>query len=81
MGRFYLPELGDHGKYNLFPGREADADNILDPLEQFHLFICPEDDAAPYQQFTVAITPPGAALPLPVLITAPGRIQPVIVPN
>ena len=58
-----------------------DADNILDPHEQFDLFICPEEGAAPYQQFTVAITPPEAALPLPVRITAPGRIQPIMVLN
>ena len=38
-------------------------------------------EAAPYQQFTGAISPPWAALPLPVHITAPGGIQPVIVPN
>jgi len=69
------------GKYNLLPGNEADADNILDPHEQFDLFICPEEGAAPYQQFTVAITPPGAALPLPVHITAPGSIQPIMVLN
>jgi hypothetical protein len=67
------------GKYNQLPGHVADADNILDPHEQFDLFICPEDGAAPYQQFTVAITPPGAALPLPVPITAPGSIQPIMV--
>ena len=69
------------GKYNLLPGHEANADNILNPHEQFDLFICPEEGAAPYQQFTVAITPPGAALPLPVHITAPGSIQPIMVLN
>jgi hypothetical protein len=68
-------------KCNLLPGHEANADNILDPYERFDLFICPEAGVAPYQQFTVAITPPGAALPLPVRITVPGRIQPIMVLN
>jgi len=69
------------GKYNLLPGHDANADDILDPDEQFHLFICPKDGAAPYQQVTIAIAPRGAALPLPVSITTPGQIQPSMVLN
>jgi hypothetical protein len=75
------PNWTIRGKYNLLRGYEANSDNILDPSEQFDPFICPEAGAAPYQQFTVAITLPRAALPLPVSLIAPASIQLVIVLN
>jgi archaellin len=66
------------GKYAMLPGRSADTDNILEPGEQFALLMCPAEGAAPYQQITVAISPQGDALPLPVRITTPARIKPVM---
>jgi hypothetical protein len=65
-------------KYNMLPYQSADADNILEPNEQFELLVCPLRGAGPYDQFTVTISPQGNALPLPVVLTAPARIQPVM---
>lgn len=69
------------GKSYSFPESVAENDNILDANERFDLFICPFAGAAPNPQFTVAITLPWAALPLPVAITPPGGIRPITAPN
>ena len=66
------------GKSNMLPGQSADADTILEQNEQFELLICPSGGTPPYQQFTIAVSPAGNALPLPVSVSAPGRIQPIM---
>jgi len=62
----------------MLPGQSADADNILEPNEQFELFICPSNATVPYQEFIVVIDPARGALPLPVSRSAPALIRPVI---
>lgn len=62
-------------KLNMLPGKSADADDILEPNEQFVLFICPSNGMASNEQATLTISPAGDAFPLPVQITAPSIIQ------
>ena len=66
------------GKYNMLPGRTADADEWLEPGEQFQVLICPSRGTAPYQSFMLGMYPDGVAVPLRVTRTAPSRIQPVM---
>jgi hypothetical protein len=68
-------------KTNLLPGQSADEDIILEPNEPFELVICPTGGALPYQPLIIAVSPAGNALPLPVSLTAPGRIQPLMMLN
>jgi hypothetical protein len=65
-------------KYNLLPGRTADADNWLEPGEQFELLICPSEGVRPYGMFTLVIKPDGTAEPLSLGRTVPFRIDPVM---
>jgi len=65
-------------KYNMLPFQSADGDNILEPDEAFELLVCPIWGVAPSDRFTVTISPQGNALPLPVALTAPARIRPVM---
>jgi hypothetical protein len=44
-------------KGNFIPLKSADQDLFLEDTEQFTLLICPAGHAAPYQQFTLTITP------------------------
>jgi len=64
-------------KLNMLPGKSANADDILDPNEQFVLFICPSAGLAPNAQAILTIAPAGDAFPLPVQITAPSFVQPI----
>ena len=64
-------------KNNILPGHTADADNLLEPGEQFLILACPAKPAAPYQSFTLILHPDGVAMPLPITRTAPMRIMPV----
>lgn len=75
----FCPNWTITGKYNLLPGRTADADNWLEPGEQFRILICPSQTVAPYQSFTLTLHPDGVAMPLSLPRMAPGRIQPVMV--
>jgi len=47
------------GKYNVIPMKLANSNNILEPGEQFMIFICPETPLPAYQQFTVRIKDTG----------------------
>ena len=66
------------GKYNMLPGHVADADNWLEPDEEFEILVCSTHGARPYESFTVTLSPEGTALPLPLTRTAPARIEPVM---
>lgn len=66
------------GKYNLLPGRTADADDLLEPGEQFEITACPLQGARPYDSISLRIQPEGTAMPLTIKRMAPGRIQPVM---
>jgi hypothetical protein len=66
------------GKYNMLPLKSANGDNILDPNEQFEIFVCPTNTTAPYQPFSLTISPPGNVLPPIVSATVPPMVQPVI---
>ena len=62
-------------KLNMLPGMSADADEILEPNEQFVLIICPSTGVSPNEQATLTIAPEGDAFPLPVQIIPPSFIQ------
>jgi hypothetical protein len=66
------------GKFNMLPMETANGDNILDPNEQFEIFVCPTNATAPYQQFTVTINPPGSVLPPVAMVTTPPMVRPII---
>ena len=66
------------GKFNMLPMQTADADNILEPNEQFELFMCPSNSSVPYQKFTVIIAPARDALPLSVARSTPPAIWAVM---
>lgn len=66
------------GKYNMLPMQTADADDILEPNEQFEIFVCPSNTTAPYQKFSVTIDPPGLVLPPVVSATVPPMGRPVV---
>lgn len=65
-------------KYNMLPGRKADADELLEPNEQFEITLCPSTGTPPYGKFTLVLKPDGVAAPLTIPRMAPGRIQPVM---
>jgi hypothetical protein len=65
-------------KFNMLPMETANGDNILDPNEQFEIFLCPTNTTAPYQQFTVTINPPGSVLPPVAIVTTPPMVRPII---
>lgn len=65
-------------KFNLLPGRTADSDDWLEPGEQFEILLCPRDGIPPAGEFTLVLTPGGAAIPLKLSRTAPYSIQPVM---
>jgi hypothetical protein len=65
-------------KYNMLPGRKADADELLEPNEQFEITLCPSTGTTPYGQFTITLQPEGVAAPLTLPRMAPARIQPVM---
>lgn len=66
------------GRNNLLPGRTADADDWLEPTEQFVLLICPARGIPANTPFVVTMSPEGTALPLRISRTTPSRIQPVM---
>lgn len=66
------------GKYNLLPGHIADADNWLEPEEEFAILACPSSGVRPYETFSLTIRPEGTAMPLTISRTAPKRIMPVM---
>jgi hypothetical protein len=66
------------GKYNMLPGHVADADNWMEPDEEFEILVCSSHGALPYETFTVTLSPEGTAMPLSITRTAPGRIEPVM---
>jgi hypothetical protein len=66
------------GKYNLLPGLTADADDLLEPNEQFELTLCASDGVPPYRTLSFTLKPDGAAMLLPITRTVPSRIQPVM---
>jgi hypothetical protein len=52
-------------KLNFIPLKGADKDLMLEDTEQFVLLVCPAGHVAPYEQFTMTITPQnGEILPL-----------------
>lgn len=65
-------------KYNMLPGQKADADELLEPNEQFEITLCPTTGVQPYGQFTITLKPEGVAAPLTLPRMAPARIQPVM---
>jgi len=65
-------------KYHMLPGHTADADNLLEPGEQFLIQACPSQAVAPYQSFTLTLHPEGTAVPLPLTRTVPAKVQPVM---
>jgi hypothetical protein len=66
------------GKYNLLPGRTADADDWLEPNEQFELTLCASDGVLPYRTLSFTLKPDGAAMPLSITRPVPSAIQPVM---
>jgi hypothetical protein len=66
------------GKYNLLPGHTADADDLLEPNEQFELTLCASDGVPPYKTLSFTLKPDGSAMPLVITRTVPSRIQPVM---
>ncbi|WP_321505368.1 hypothetical protein [uncultured Methanoregula sp.] len=66
------------GKYNMLPGHVADADNWMEPDEEFEILVCSSRGVRPYESFTVTLRPEGTAMPLPLARTAPARIEPVM---
>lgn len=65
-------------KYNMLPGRIADADEWLEPGEQFEITLCPTTGTPSYGQFTITLWPEGVAAPLTIPRMTPARIQPVM---
>ena len=47
------------GKYNVIPMKQANGNNILEPGEQFLIFICPDTPLPAYRQFTIRIEDSG----------------------
>jgi hypothetical protein len=72
------PNWSIAGKFNMLPMQHADADNILEPNEQFELFICPTNTTMPNQEFTIKVDPAENALSLPVIRNAPSLIKPIM---
>lgn len=66
------------GKYNMLPGHVADADNWMEPDEEFEVLVCTSHGARPNERFTVTFSPEGTAMPLSLTRAAPGRIEPVM---
>ncbi|MFA4877359.1 MAG: hypothetical protein WC586_08085 [Methanoregula sp.] len=66
------------GKYNMLPGHVADADNWLEPDEEFEILVCSSHGARPYESFTITLSPEGTGLPLPLTRIVPARIEPVM---
>lgn len=62
-------------KYNINPFGTADGDDILEPGEQFDIFICPAGTYAPYEEFTIEYEPPGSGPHFPVKCTVPFPIK------
>ncbi len=62
------------GKYNMLPGHVADADNWLEPDEEFEILACPSSGVRPYDTFDIIISPEGTAMPLTISRTVPERI-------
>ena len=58
--------------------KSTNGDNILDPNGQFEIFVCPTNSTAPYQQFSLTITPTETVLPHIVSATVPPMVQPII---
>jgi hypothetical protein len=65
-------------KYHMLPGHTADADNLLEPGEQFLIQACPSQGIAPYLSFTLTLHPEGTAVPLPLTRMVPAQVQPVM---
>jgi len=66
------------GKFNMLPLKSADSDNILEPNEQFEIFVCPTNTTSPYQQFSLTIAPQGTLGPPIVSAKVPPVVQPII---
>ena len=66
------------GKYNLLPGHVADADNWLEPDEEFDILACPSSGVRPYGTFALILRPEGTAMPLTISRTVPERIKRVM---
>ncbi len=66
-------------KYNVNPFKTADKDDILEPGEQFDVFVCPSHTLAPYEKFTVVFDPPGSSPRFPVKCSVPFTITPTMV--
>ncbi len=47
------------GKYNVIPMKSANSNNILEPGEQFLIFVCPKAPLPAYQGFTVRVEDSG----------------------
>lgn len=62
-------------KLNVNPFKTADEDDILEPGEQFDVFVCPLKTYAPYDEFTVEFDPPGPGPHFPVKCTVPFPIK------
>jgi len=72
------PNWSIAGKFNMLPMQHADADNILEPNEQFELFMCPSNTTMPTREFTIRVDPAENALSLPVTRNAPSFIKPIM---
>jgi hypothetical protein len=66
------------GKYNMLPSHVADADNWMEPDEEFEILVCSSHGARPSEIFTVTLSPEGTAMPLPLTRTVPDKILPVM---
>nr|WP_319376956.1 hypothetical protein [uncultured Methanoregula sp.] len=66
------------GKYNMLPGHVADADNWMEPDEEFELLICSSTGVRPSGTFAVTLSPEGTAMPLTITRIVPERIRPVM---
>lgn len=66
-------------KYNVNPFKTADKDDVLEPGEQFDVFICPSDTLPPYEEFMVMFDPPGSGPRFPVKCTVPFMITTTMV--
>ncbi len=58
-------------KININPFKTADDNDILEPGEQFDIFICPAGTYAPYDEFIIEYEPPGSGPHFPVKCTVP----------
>jgi len=66
------------GKYNVIPMKSANSNDILEPGEQFMIFICPSTPLSAYQQFTVRVENSGGVQSPFLGGTAPVMNRPVI---